>query len=49
MAYVEDLVSIVIPTYKRLDTLERAIKSVAKQTYYKIEILGVDGNEPGDE
>lgn len=49
MAYVEDLVSIVIPTYKRFDTLERAIKSVANQTYDKIEILVVDDNEPGDE
>lgn len=49
MKYIQDLVSVVIPTYKRFDTLTRAIKSVANQTYEKIEILVVDDNEPGDE
>lgn len=46
--YVKDLVSVVIPTYKRFDTLSRAIKSVVFQTYPNIEILVVDDNEPGD-
>lgn len=31
--YVNGLVSVVIPTYKRFDTLSRAIKSVEYQTY----------------
>lgn len=47
--YIKDLVSVVIPTYKRYDTLSRAIKSVVSQTYSNIEILVVDDNEPGDE
>lgn len=46
--YIQGLVSVVIPTYKRFDTLSRAIKSVAFQTYPNIEILVVDDNEPGD-
>lgn len=46
--YVKGLVSVVIPTYKRFDTLSRAIKSVEYQTYKDIEILVVDDNEPGD-
>ena len=46
--YIRGLVSVVIPTYKRFDTLSRAIKSVAFQTYPNIEILVVDDNEPGD-
>lgn len=46
--YIHGLVSVVIPTYKRFDTLSRAIKSVAFQTYPNIEILVVDDNEPGD-
>lgn len=49
MEYVKGRVSVVIPTYKRSDTLSRAIKSVAEQTYKDIEILVVDDNEPGDE
>lgn len=46
--YTPGLVSVVIPTYKRSDTLERAIKSVHNQTYKDIEILVVDDNVPGD-
>ena len=49
MEYIKGKVSVVIPTYKRSDTLVRAIKSVAIQTYKNIEILVVDDNEPGDE
>lgn len=48
MEYIEGKVSVIIPTYKRSDTLARAIKSVAEQTYKNIEILVVDDNEPGD-
>ena len=39
-------VSIIIPTFKRCDTLERAIDSVIKQTYKNIEIIVVDDNNP---
>ena len=46
--YTPGLVSVVIPTYKRSDTLERAINSVRNQTYRDIEILVVDDNMPGD-
>lgn len=47
--YKKGLVSVIIPTYKRADTLSRAIQSVEDQTYRNIEILVVDDNEPGDE
>lgn len=40
------LVSVIIPTYKRPDSLPRAINSVLKQTYEKIEIIVVDDNDP---
>lgn len=41
---MEDLVSIIIPTYKRSDKIERAIKSVINQTYKNIEIIIIDDN-----
>lgn len=41
---MEDLVSVIIPTYKRSDKIERAIKSVINQTYKNIEIIVVDDN-----
>lgn len=41
---MEDLVSIIIPTYKRPGMLDRAIKSCLEQTYKNIEILVVDDN-----
>lgn len=47
--YTKGMVSVVIPTYGRSDTLKRAVKSVKKQTYNNIEILVVDDNEPGSE
>lgn len=47
--YEQGLVSVIIPTFGRLTTLERAIKSVIKQTYNNIEILVVDDNEPYSE
>ena len=43
------LVSIVIPTYKRSDTLIDAINSVLSQTYSNIEVLVVDDNDPETE
>lgn len=45
----EKLVSVVIPTYKRPDMLERAIRSVLNQTYKNIEIIIVDDNGCGSE
>lgn len=41
------LVSCVIPTYKRSETLKRAIQSALDQTYQNIEVLVVDDNEGG--
>lgn len=41
---MEDLISIVITTYKRSDKIEGAIKSVVNQTYKNIEIIVVDDN-----
>ena len=38
------LVSVIIPTYNRPHTIERAIKSVINQTYKNIEIIVVDDN-----
>lgn len=43
------LVSVVIPTYKRPDTLTRAIDSVLAQTYPNVEVLVVDDNNPNTE
>lgn len=47
--YIEGLVSVIIPTYKRNDYLKRAIASVLFQTYNKIEIIIVDDNIKNDE
>ena len=40
----EPLVSVVIPTYRRTDTLERALNSVLSQTYRNLETIVVDDN-----
>lgn len=40
------LVSVIIPTYKRPDTLSRAIESVLFQSYKNIEVIIVDDNNP---
>lgn len=41
---MNELVSVIIPTYGRSDCLERAIKSVLMQTYSNIEVIVVDDN-----
>ena len=45
----EELVSIVITTYKRADKLKNAVESVLNQTYKNIEVIVVDDNIPGSE
>lgn len=40
------LVSVIIPTYKRPNTLDRAITSVLTQTYPNVEVIVVDDNNP---
>lgn len=47
--YKNGLVSVVIPTYKRSDTLSRAVDSVLAQTYKDVEVLVVDDNVPGSD
>lgn len=49
MNYVEGLVSVIMPTYKRSEKLLRAIDSVLNQTYKNLELLLVNDNEPFDE
>ncbi len=41
---MEDLISVVIPTFGRTDTLQHAVSSVMTQTYQHFEILIVDDN-----
>jgi len=42
----DDTVTVIIPTYKRVDMLIRAIDSVINQTYQNIEIFVViDGDD----
>lgn len=43
MAHSPPLVSVVIPTYDRPNLLERAVESVAGQTYDPIELVVIDG------
>ena len=45
---MNQLVSVVIPTFNRPVYLNRAIKSVLEQTYKPIEIIVVDDNNPED-
>ncbi|WP_062051723.1 glycosyltransferase [Bacillus sp. JCM 19034] len=43
------LVSCIVPTYKRSDSLIRAINSILKQTHKNLEVIVVDDNNPNDE
>lgn len=44
----KSLVSCIVPTYKRSDSLFRAINSILQQTYKNLEVLVVDDNNPND-
>lgn len=44
-----NLVSCVIPTYKRSDSLLRAVESVLNQTYKEVEVVVVDDNHSNDD
>jgi glycosyltransferase involved in cell wall biosynthesis len=46
---IKDLVSVIIPTYKRPDQLSSAINSVLSQDYKDIEIIVIDNNNLNDE
>lgn len=46
---MNELITVVIPTYSRPDFIIRAIESVMKQTYAPIEIIVVDDNGIGTE
>ena len=41
---IMDKVSVIIPTYKRSEFIDRAINSLLNQTYKNIEIIVVDDN-----
>lgn len=43
---MKSLVSVIIPTYKRPNMINRAVSSVLNQTYENIEIIVVDDNDP---
>lgn len=43
------MISIVIPTYKRPDFLDRLLKSIANQTFKYFEVIVVDDNSPNYE
>lgn len=47
--YNEPKVSVIIPTFKRNNTLKRALYSLMNQTYSNIEIVVVNDNEPSSE
>lgn len=46
--YISGLVSVIVPTYRRTDTLDRAISSVLNQSYKNLELLLVNDNIPDD-
>lgn len=46
---MKELISVIMPTYKRSDKLGRAIESILNQTYSNFEIVIVDDNNPDTE
>ena len=44
MNYIEGLVSVIMPTYKRSEKLLRAIDSILNQTYKNLELLLLNDN-----
>lgn len=46
---MNDIVTIIIPTYKRADMLTKMVNALLNQTYKSIEIIVVDDNNPDDE
>ena len=40
------LVSVIIPSYKNADVIDRAIQSVLNQSYKNIEVIVIDDNNP---
>lgn len=42
-------VDIIIPTYKRSNTLRRAVESALKQTFTYVQVIVVDDNDPNSE
>lgn len=46
---IKEVVSVIIPTYKRSEYIERAIHSILMQTYKDIEIIVVDDNDSDTE
>lgn len=49
MKYIEGLVSVITPTFRSADYIERAIDSILRQTYKNIECIIINDNTPNDE
>lgn len=42
------LVSVIVPTYRRLDSLKKALQSLSEQTYPNFEIIVIDDNDDAE-